>query len=280
MDNENSGGSGIKLILIPPTIIGSLYAKRFMHLLLAPEILRNPHYMVNCLQIGKGSYKILDNGAYELGRSITTEEIIMAASLVRCDELVAPDVLKDQQATFELTKSFLENPSVQLLRAHYGIKIMIVPQSVDEVSWPRSAYESVKAFEGSFDVIGVPKWLGMNSFEFRAKHLPEDLNVRKLLEPERRFAYHLLGCNSYNEAKAIVSNLDRWRAKKIRSIDTSLPFRAAAGPYLNDDEYFQSPTPDSINSTHIRSMIARVEEDVKKLEKIMAGEFNYGDYDS
>ena len=72
---------------------------------LAHQVLINKeyaNYFINSKQ-----YKIIDNGAAELGKSIEPEELLRAARMINADEIWCPDKLYDKKETLNLTKNFL-----------------------------------------------------------------------------------------------------------------------------------------------------------------------------
>src|SRR3990167_373445 len=75
------------------------------HLVLAQHIKENPGYTEFFMYNPK--YKILDNGAYELGDSIPGEELIDKAFLVKANEIIIPDTFMECDKTIQRAENFL-----------------------------------------------------------------------------------------------------------------------------------------------------------------------------
>lgn len=101
----------------------------------------------------KNSYKILDNGCYELGASGQIEDVFMMADRIKADEIILPDVMGDMHATIDATTDALDYiyKTGQQLDYHY----MAVCQGSDWDEYMACA----KMFAGfnTVDVIGIPK---------------------------------------------------------------------------------------------------------------------------
>ncbi len=196
-----------------PTV-GKLFG---MHLILADKVLADSEYRDNYLERKHaGEYIILDNGAAENGVSLGSEELLEAARLVEADEIVAPDVLEDSQATIEQTESFLSEMAERLRRTK--LRIMVVPQGTNGYEWQMCAQTLYGLLESlglsQRIIIGVPKHMDSKVTGGRINVL--DALIDGWGAP---FKFHLLGsgellCRDIAGARML---------KEIRSLDTSLP---------------------------------------------------------
>jgi len=114
-------------------------------------------------------FVILDNGAYENGRSIEPQKLLRVALDLRPDEVVCPDVLGSGGSTLEATQMFLSRVGEQLQAE--GIGLMAVPQGKTLAEW----LECFNAFVASplVSTIGL-------SFVTVASCLTEELGVRSI----------------------------------------------------------------------------------------------------
>jgi len=151
-------------------------------------------------------FKMLDNGAYETGHPISSEELLDIAETIDADEVVAPDVYMDAKETIRLTTEFVENFSVE------HIRVCVVPQGRNVKEFIES-YSILK--ELPIQTIALPVWL--DRISSRPK-VVEKLRQKGIWE--RNVSHHLLGLDR-------VTELLKYPRKLIRSLDTSLPFSLA-----------------------------------------------------
>jgi hypothetical protein len=85
-------------------------------------------YFINSLNINK--YKILDNGAYELGDSLDDKILIEWAKKLKVNEVVAPDTFGKKDNTIKKLQQFLK-------QCPTNIKIQAVPQGKENSAPPR-----------------------------------------------------------------------------------------------------------------------------------------------
>ncbi|RLE67027.1 MAG: hypothetical protein DRJ38_00205 [Thermoprotei archaeon] len=188
--------------IIPRSIFLLEYAEMgTMHFVVPDNELLYDYYTAS------DKFKMIDNGAYELGRPLPDEEFVYLAAQIDADEMVAPDVLMDGERSLELTKHFLESYKPSWCR------VCAVPQGRN----PEEFIEYYgKVAKLDVDTIGLPIWL-QKKFGARFAVFSK-LRKKNLLR--RDVAHHLLGLDDFNELK-------QYPKGAIRSVDTSLPLTLA-----------------------------------------------------
>jgi len=151
-------------------------------------------------------HKILDNGVYETGFPLDGETLLKLADEIKADEVIAPDFFKNQTATYEATKYFLESFDPK----SKGLKVCVVPQAHNPLEFVE-AYKRMKQFK--VDVIALPVWLQKH---FKARPSIVGYLRKKRIWDETK-EHHLLGLDGIGELYAYEKGI-------IRSVDTSLPF--------------------------------------------------------
>lgn len=163
-------------------------------------------------------YKILDNGAAELDKSISEEIIIKLAVDLKVDVVVAPDVLYNSVETTIRTTEFLNRFSKYKTK----FKIMAIPQGNSFFNWLDCFLRFY--FNLNIDIIGLPyKTLGKIWKEEQKEFSPTKARifiVNKLLKKYNKKPYHLLGLG-HNGQRDIKNSLGY---NNIKTIDTSIPF--------------------------------------------------------
>lgn len=191
-----------------------IYALRStFHLALAtPETLNNPFYVGAYRRAAsRGDYIILDNGAAE-GQAAPDKQIIDAAKVLRAQEVVAPDVIRDSQATVSRTKTFCSKFESDLV----GTKVMAVVQGNKLASF-RTCVDNLARIS-KVKIIGIPRH-AIDTLDSKAARI--DLANWIMEAYPLRFGIHLLGTNPkwLHEIKAAVNY-----SPHVRSVDSSLPF--------------------------------------------------------
>ncbi len=103
-------------------------------------------------RVRRGDFVLLDNGACELGRSISAGDVVATARDLHPNVVVASDVIYDAEATIARTTDF-----VKLKRELPAeTSIMAVPQGDNLVEW-FGCYEALNALQG-VDWIGISKF--------------------------------------------------------------------------------------------------------------------------
>jgi hypothetical protein len=156
-------------------------------------------------------WKLLDNGAYELGYPIPFDELLKLAEEIRANEIVCPDFFKVRDGTYEATKEFIE---ALTSKQRKQFKLLAVPQATSPSEWIESYKDMAKL---NVDGIALPIWLQKH---FKARPSVFGYLQKKHLLDDTKY-YHLLGLDDYSELYAYPKGA-------IRSVDTSLPFSLTA----------------------------------------------------
>src|SRR5690606_33910384 len=101
------------------------------------HLVDNPEYVEHYAeQSEQGAFVVLDNSAYEFGTSVDVEQLYRWAQLIKADEIVIPDVLRDKDGTLALTKQaidFFARRQDEINRV--AISLMLVPQGQTIYEW-------------------------------------------------------------------------------------------------------------------------------------------------
>ena len=129
-----------KLALIPPFCLLDAYSDPGYHLLL-PQLLSYEPYREYVRKIQKGSFTILDNGAFE-GDGIDQTSLIDLAVMLNVDEVVVPDTLRDKDTTLAQARDFSEElmtrEGQQLPEKYMAVVQGETLEECIEVSMPRT----------------------------------------------------------------------------------------------------------------------------------------------
>lgn len=158
----------------------------------------------------RSTYCILDNGSYELGQSVSFEDILNSAAKIQPDEIVAPDIQWKPDESLNSARHFMKYLHMRGLRRKYKVMVVVWAYGPEDYSIWYEEYLKLKP-----DVIGVGKWLS-------TKFLARPDVVRKLKETHvwsDSVEHHFLGCAWPGEA-ALLAN-------EGRSMDTSGPIADA-----------------------------------------------------
>ena len=148
--------------IAPPHIAWELkvaYPKLFgkYHLVLAHEVVKAPHEFRVAYSFWNEGTIILDNGAAELGASVSAELIEEAFHYIEPNVVALPDVLTDKEKTLEAVAKFTRTGLWRYIKRK-GVCVMGIPQgeTIDETM--DCAEELHKMCSPEF--WGVAKWMG------------------------------------------------------------------------------------------------------------------------
>lgn len=213
--------------IAPSAYLDTVSSQGDMHLVLAQHVLGDPDYWRFYKKEEK--YKILDNGAFELGHPMPVEEVLKAADMIGAHEVVAPDVFRDGEATIVSVNNFLYeiglscNPNYPKKKEPPTFKIMAVPHGKDFVDW----FTCFQHFynDARVHVIGIsyqsckalkPLWpleISLSALRVRL--------IRALTTAFPDKTYHLLGGGTNP-----IEIVNYKEFPQVRSMDTKLPFVA------------------------------------------------------
>jgi hypothetical protein len=178
------------------------------------------YYEFNKLQRRKGRFVVLDNGAFE-GELLDEVDLVDIVEDLQPQEVVAPDVIGNRNATFKRSSKFID----LLQRKNIRVQIQVCPQGRNFEEWAESYRELANlpgvsvigvSYVGHFDCPEDCDYFGdLSAEEVIRLRFFHYLVGQKLLRSDK--AHHLLGLFSPGAL--------RWYARYpfIRSIDTSFP---------------------------------------------------------
>lgn len=174
----------------------------------------------------EGKFIMLDNSLIELGRAVTTEELLEAAELVCADEIIIPDSYKNAKETVErATKAMKE-----IKKSGYKNCVMAVAhgKTLDEWAWCAKQLIAL-----NIDTLGIPKVmcevLGRQGRMMCIRKLK-----RMFMSGEIKYipTLHLLGI--WDDALE-VGEIERRGELKVRSVDSVLAYKFASfGMHFED----------------------------------------------
>ena len=179
-------------IITPTAYLDDFASQSSMHLVLAHLVDTDSKY--EGFYYSRDEFKIMDNGAFELGESYNPDKLIELGQRCRADAIVLPDYpLKDAQVTVNAANEYIGDVKSA------GFKTMFVPQSEtdDLEGWIR-AYEYA-ANHPDIDIIGmsilgIPNAISHIHTAFARVVLTELLIDRGIFNFEK--PHHYLGLNS------------------------------------------------------------------------------------
>lgn len=206
----------IKMALITPTSYLKQFASQSdgVHLCLAHLAKPGSDYVQFYESLPReNSHVICDNGAFELGESLSPAMLLDKAALFNPDTIVLPDYPgKDYRKTIEATISFLKDVAShsyvrQRIEAKRPIKWMFVPQSLrgDVSGWCegyRWASEQEEISWIGMSILGIP-----NAWDTVPAHLSryycgEFLMTNNMLSQK---THHYLGSFGYPQEYPLLS---------------------------------------------------------------------------
>ena len=165
----------------------------------------------------QGRRIMMDNGAYELGKSVDIHEYIKWIVKVQPDYVVVPDVMKDGFRTCKLAKQFADAIDEQPFNKVEGIEYIVAPQGSDMqeliTCWNTINEESI-----TDAILGIPKHVGTWA---------NRLQVAIELYNQGDYTFnnvHLLGFNS-NEFGIVKDFKLHRQTFQLASIDTKWPIK-------------------------------------------------------
>ena len=210
---------------MPTSLLPQYGTSTGTHLILANRVLADKEYaQYYKARSQSGDLVIIDNGAFELGRSLPGPDLIEAASRVAAKEIVLPDVLRDAFHTVRGVTQFLHDWDNSRPKWSMGLwqpTFMVVPQGRNAEEWYECLEELVRlvprATLGLFEELA--EWTG-SRFAFL-----QDLHARHMCKPKKR-PIHLLGMQ---EGRELIDEIVSVRSafSCVRSIDSGKPITYA-----------------------------------------------------
>ena len=213
----------MNLCIIAPVAHLELTRRSYFNFVLAQLVLENERY-ADFYKWDQG-FKIMDNGAYELRKPLSTEEIMEAAERARVDEIVVPDIPKDPEASVELAIDFFASLSKKELEKY---RFQVVPHGKSIHDWMDNFY-TLRDEDGiRMDTVGL-SILDLHKWNHRARPI-----VAHMILPLKDVEVHLLGLDE-------VCELFCYKGLRVRSVDTSLPISLAKRGIFLDEVTEETP---------------------------------------
>jgi len=201
---------------VPTTALDVFYEDQDYLFCIAPTALSDYNYFNFYKEKAKEKYLVLDNGAFELGKSISIKELVQLAQDLGAREIVSPDVVHNAVHTV--------NKSIELFRyldakeLLNDFEVMVVPQgkTKEEVMLCLSKLMRLPARVVGIAARVLPANTPYHSEQLRFSFLQEIIQKKML----GKRVVHLLGLCAVQYMKAYKKEQHTF---KIRSIDTSFP---------------------------------------------------------
>lgn len=132
--------------------------KQPMEMYLAQEVITNTTSSIIDAISRRDSYKILDNGCYELDKSISLDELFECAEHINASEIILPDSMGKFQETLKLTTDALEYAYSRGIKKYQYMGV-IQGTTWDEYMACASLFLSIR----EITCIGIPKKFMRNS---------------------------------------------------------------------------------------------------------------------
>lgn len=160
-----------------------------------------------------GDTVILDNGAYELKKSVDLSYLLKVAEELQPQILVLPDELMNGQSTVRLVREFIQTHLNDGLKARLPTtEYMVVPQGASPEEW-RKCLSGLITLDYPFTYWGVPK---VSHLVFGGTRLTQ---CKEIVEAIPEAKIHLLGIWS----DPIGEVLEARKISQVVSIDSKIP---------------------------------------------------------
>jgi hypothetical protein len=211
----------------PPTI----------HHVAAQRVLSDPAYREFFRhEAERGAAVILDNGVFDLGRSLEPADLVRAARAVHAEEIILPDVMRDGPATMRVS----DRAAARIIDMSDEFRLCAVVHAADDEEW-RRCYDHFAASE-QVGVIAFPASRDKEPSTALAKNrvaATSYLEDRGLVKPS--LIYRLLGLGRSGHLELFAQREHEW----ISSVDAAAPvlLGALGVRMLPDGPYEKIPTP-------------------------------------
>ncbi len=183
----------------------------------------------------KDSFCVLDNGVIE-GKPMPFEKCVHRAELINADEIVLPDVYRDNHGTYNVVKEAI-NCYIQNDMFNNRFRLMVVPQGNSMEDWLDCAINLLNDFGIYISTIGIPKHL-IDTCNERDGRLIAISNLWERFPNLHEWDIHLLGCwKTPLEVLVCAKASEQGIIPHIRSCDSAIPYvYARNGLRFSDDD--------------------------------------------
>ena len=228
------------------------------------------YYTKKCKE---ATFSILDNSAFELGKSVDFEVLIEAAELVKPTHVVVPDWVNDCDKTLEFLKAFLS-----FLEHRYGnlysvpFKLITVIQGknmgelykcLNEITYQKKKCPAIDIVAMPFDTIPGTDYHNIRYIVFQ--HM-------KAVIKDNYLKVHLLGLQNYSEYQLYTAE-DK---ELIWSVDSSAPIiygwnNVKFGFGGTDVPKFKEKLADNLNIELDENQIESIVHNILQIRQIIKG---------
>ena len=221
----------------------------------------------------EATFSILDNSAFELGKSVDFEGLIEAAELVKPTHVVVPDWVNDCDKTLEFLKAFLS-----FLEHRYGnlysvpFKLITVIQGknmgelykcLNEITYQKKKCPAIDIVAMPFDTIPGTDYHNIRYIVFQ--HM-------KAVIKDNYLKVHLLGLQNYSEYQLYTAE-DK---ELIWSVDSSAPIiygwnNVKFGFGGTDVPKFKEKLADNLNIELDENQIESIVHNILQIRQIIKG---------
>lgn len=208
------------------------------------DTLRDAKVWMDC-----NEYKILDNGAFELGESQLFADVLRKGVDICANEVVLPDKFRDGNTTIKMVRKGLQTfrklKKHQIIPTDKRFKFMAVPQGETLQEWMDS-YKKL----GNMTKVHVIA-INRDSAKFFGSRLEllDFLDRSRMIFPDKE--YHLLGMQDHiGELLGVQENYP-W----VRSIDSCFPYLIARDVANGSLESVEKVFEDNIHRKEFKSTI-------------------------
>jgi len=168
------------------------------------------------------SFLILDNGIIE-GKPMPFEECVRRADIIHADEIILPDLYKDNNGTYNAIKEAITY-YIQHDMLDHRFRLMAVPQGNSMDDWLDCAVRIISDFGIYISTIGIPKHL-IDTCQERDGRLIAISNLQDRVPHLGEWELHLLGCwKTPLEVLMCNKASEQGIIPKIRSCDSAIPY--------------------------------------------------------
>lgn len=166
------------------------------------------------------SYSILDNSAFELGKSVEFKTLFNAALRVNPTHVVIPDWVNDCGKTIEFANAFiafLKEAMFEIEKVPFNLIAVVQGRNMEELFKCLNVYRRLKSEGCPIDTIALPYDTIPDTDYHNIRYIV--FQAMKEVLKDSKLKVHLLGLQNYSEYQ-LYNKEDK---ELIRSVDSSAP---------------------------------------------------------
>lgn len=197
--------------ILPTNCINKNMRRQKYELYLTQQVIQNPKTFEFLKDDEEPHYKILDNGACELGFGLDMSDVLEAAEIIGATEIVLPDIPRSSRS-FALTLRGLSQLTTEQ-KDYYKIAAVVQGETLNDIEYSIRQLLSVSCI----DTLMIPKWYCSLRSDGLGRH--QIVSMIRKIEQEAETQpvdIHLLGLD------VGIRELFGIDLKTVRSVDTGL----------------------------------------------------------